>query len=518
MNDYTKLRPGPGARPDVVARHQRARICAALADLIAERGYEAVTVTGLTRLAHVSTRDFYRHYPSKEACLVAAYERAAACLSHAVGDAQQGAPDWRTGLERGLIVFAGAIAAQPERARLALIEAFAAGPAALCRMRSTIDLFGRMIDRGFASGSDREGLPPGVAAGIAGGIAQVARARLVAGREQELPGLVPPLLDWSLCFRCESAGTLRDLPPVSTRAQMWPALGRQRATMPAVRDERGRILEACSHLIGAEGYAYLTSSRIRAAAGVSRSCFKAHFEDHRDCLLATVEAKTDTAVKRASAVGAEAERWPAAVHRAITALCSQLGRDGALAKLILVEVFSPGPEGACCRERAVRNIAIHLRSTAPAHLRPSKLAAEASVGAAWDVMHKQVATGAGRSLPRVAPVLSFFVLAPAIGAKAAIEAIVREQARICASALNVGSPRPPIGIVFDARGRRGGDDAWLYAAREHRVVGAAAPPTPARAPARVRPSFQVDAPAPAGRPLPARTRAAEQHLHANGPV
>ncbi len=426
-------------QPDVVASHQRARICAALADLVAEGGYEAVTVTGVARLAHVSTRDFYRHYPSKEACLLGAYEQAVSCLAQAVDDAQQAAPDWRSGLERGILVFAGAIAAHPELARLALIEAFAAGPAALCRMRRTIDLFGQMIARRSASGRDPVELPPPVAPGIASGIVRVARAHLIAGREQEMPKLAMPLIDWALCFRCESAAALLDLPPVAAWTQILPAPGRVRTTAPAVRDERSMILQACSHLVAAEGYAYLSPSRIRAAAGVSRSCFDSHFEDHRDCLLATVDAKADAAIKRAIVVGAQAEHWQAAVHRALVALCSQMAFDRALAGLIFVEVFSPGPEGACCHERVVRNVAVHLQCAIPAHLRPSKLAAEASVEAAWGIMHKQVATGNAQSLPQIAPALSYFVLAPVIGPKTAIETIAREQARMCAPALSVGN-------------------------------------------------------------------------------
>jgi AcrR family transcriptional regulator len=432
MNTYPKLRPGPGLSKEAVAAHQRARLHAAMAELVMERDYDAVTVTELVRRARISPRDFYRHYDSKEACFLAISMQAAVCLAQAVKHAEDGAPDWRSGLERAFLIFAGAIATRPGLARLALVEAFAAGPAALCCMSSTLGLFEHLLERSFASGPQPVDPPPPLPVGIVSGVARVARARLIAGREQELPRLAPLLLDWALCFYCENAVVLRDLPPVGGRSRVAPpSWTREDASALASRDERTKILEACAHLVTAEGYGRLSAPSIRAAAGVTRSCFDTHFEDHRDCLLATVEAMSAAAIKRAIAAGAQAGCWPGAVHRAIAAFCAELACDRALSGLLFIEVFSPGPEGACCRERVIGNIAVRLRRSAPAQLRPGRLAAEASVGAVWGAMHERVVSASGHTLPDIAPMLSFLVLSPAIGAKAAIEAIVIEHARLC---------------------------------------------------------------------------------------
>ena len=51
---------------------------------------------------------------------------------------------------------------------------------------------------------------------------------------------------------------------------------------------------------------------------------------------------------------------------------------------------------------------------------------EASVGAVWHIAQSDVAAGRSRSLPTVAPLLSYIVLAPIIGSQTACLAIQKE--------------------------------------------------------------------------------------------
>ena len=73
---YRKLSPGPAHPAREVASHQRARICGAMLAAVAERGYAAVTVRELVRLAGVSTHTFYELFGGKEGCLLGTYELA----------------------------------------------------------------------------------------------------------------------------------------------------------------------------------------------------------------------------------------------------------------------------------------------------------------------------------------------------------------------------------------------------------------------------------------------------------
>jgi hypothetical protein len=76
-----QLHPGPGLPASDVAAHQSARIRRAMIEVVADRGYEAVKVRELVRLAGVSSRAFYELFESKESCFLP--------VSHVILEARQ---------------------------------------------------------------------------------------------------------------------------------------------------------------------------------------------------------------------------------------------------------------------------------------------------------------------------------------------------------------------------------------------------------------------------------------------
>jgi len=66
-----KLAPGPGKPPSKVAASQRARLQRAMFELVAEKGYEQVTVRELVSMAKVSSRAFYKHFRGVHDCFEA---------------------------------------------------------------------------------------------------------------------------------------------------------------------------------------------------------------------------------------------------------------------------------------------------------------------------------------------------------------------------------------------------------------------------------------------------------------
>src|SRR5581483_8986086 len=63
-----------------VAASQRLRLERAITELLAERGYAAITIGELAARAGVSRGAFYEHFSGKENCLLSAYDRWAANL------------------------------------------------------------------------------------------------------------------------------------------------------------------------------------------------------------------------------------------------------------------------------------------------------------------------------------------------------------------------------------------------------------------------------------------------------
>src|ERR1700681_4804337 len=65
-----RYRPLPtgthGLDPELVKRDQRERLQQAMIELIAEKGYPAVRIVDLAKLAHVSQPTFYSLYADKE--------------------------------------------------------------------------------------------------------------------------------------------------------------------------------------------------------------------------------------------------------------------------------------------------------------------------------------------------------------------------------------------------------------------------------------------------------------------
>lgn len=389
-------------------------------ELVAEHGYNAVSVERLANRARVSKRDFYKLFAAKEECFLAAYD---IIVSHSVGGivaAVEGEEEWGERLRLGFLTFADQITESPETARLTLIDAFTAGAAAVERMQRTDRLFEALVAENLALAEDAPRLPPLVVKGVVAAGIRLARARLLCGsRRSALDGA--ELLAWALSFCDEGVGRLRGLATVGAP----PLL--EAAPVPPPGDERALILAATARLASKEGYATLTVPRVRAAAGVSRRCFDTYFEGVADCFLETLETLSDNALAAAAPFYFATENWASGVHRMIVDLCRHLARDSTFTDLAFLEVFSTAPEAIRWRCEMIARLAARLRRGAPPSQRPSEFAAEASIGAMWGVIHCFVAAGRGAQLPLAAPALSYLALAPALGGAAAIDLIVTES-------------------------------------------------------------------------------------------
>ena len=398
--------------------HQRARLHEAMVELAAERGYDAISVAALVKRARVSKRDFYKRFSGKEECFLSTYDVIVNHSLRGIHAAVEGEGEWRERLRRGYLTFAGQIADNPEAARLVLVEAFGAGSGAVERMLRTNRLFETLVAKSLvpADGSPRP--PRLLVKGIVAGCGRMARARLLSGDPRQLTLDGDELMEWALSFCDDAAARLSGLGAAG--AAPVPVA----AAEPPFGNERAMILSATAKLATTEGYATLTVSRVRAAAGVSGSSFFAHFDGVADCFLATLEMLSDRTLAQAEPFYLTAEDWASGVHRMVARLCRHLAGDPEFANLAFREVFPPGPEAVQWRGEMIAKLAAMLRRGAPSKQRPTVFAAEASIGAMWGVIHHFIASGSGEQLPIAAPVLSYLALAPAIGGTAAIDAIV----------------------------------------------------------------------------------------------
>jgi AcrR family transcriptional regulator len=404
--------------------HQRARLHEAMVELAAEHGYNAFSVAALVKRARVSKRDFYKHFAGKEECFLATYDIIVNHSLRGIHAAVEGEEGWRERLRLGYLTFAGQIDGNPEAARLALVEAFAAGAGAVERMLRANRLFEALVAKSLASADGSPRLPRLLVKGIVAGCGRVARARLLSGEPGQLSRDADEMMEWALSFCDSDVARLRGLgldgaSPLSATA-----------VKPHPGDERAMILAATARLASKEGYVALTVPRVRAAAGVSGHSFYAHFDGVADCFLATLETLSDRTLTAAEPSYLTAEDWASGVHHMVARLCRQLAGDPDFANLAFREIFSPGLEADQWRSETVAKLAAMLRRGAPQRQQPTVFAAEASIGAMWGVIHHLVASGSGDQLPIAAPVLSYLALAPAIGGAAAVDAMTAPRARV----------------------------------------------------------------------------------------
>src|ERR1700690_2171399 len=86
-----RYRPLPtgthGLDPELVKGDQRSRLQKAMIELIAAKGYPAVRIVDLAKLAHVSQPTFYSLYTDKEDLFLSAYDAVAGRTAETVIDA-----------------------------------------------------------------------------------------------------------------------------------------------------------------------------------------------------------------------------------------------------------------------------------------------------------------------------------------------------------------------------------------------------------------------------------------------
>src|SRR6201986_3717708 len=102
------MRPPPGRQRlsrEFIARHQRARIVAALAEETLDRGYRAVTVADIARRAGIARNTFYDNFASKEDCFLATQDYAVEESLARIVEAASAVEGWEDRLAAGLGAF-----------------------------------------------------------------------------------------------------------------------------------------------------------------------------------------------------------------------------------------------------------------------------------------------------------------------------------------------------------------------------------------------------------------------------
>ncbi len=168
----------------------------AMAELSSEQGYEATKIADIVRRAGVARKTLYDNFDGKEEVFLGALDLTIGEISDQVKAAcEQAGEEWVDRVTAGLRAFLTYVAENPAAARMCLIEAVSATPAASRRHDEAMHMFVELL-RGTVPAET--GLPETIEETLVGGVAWILHQQIRRGQAEQALELMPELLDFLL--------------------------------------------------------------------------------------------------------------------------------------------------------------------------------------------------------------------------------------------------------------------------------------------------------------------------------
>ena len=189
-----QLPPGRhGLTRSYVAANQMQRMLDAVATVVSEKGYVAMSVSDIIGAAGVSRRTFYDKFKSKEDAYLASFDAISQELLASVIAAYDQSTNFVDGVTACMGVFLELAAAEPRYADMCIVEVLAAGPTAIARRNAMMKALVAVLDEGAKTVPHSLQPPPLTAEIVIGGVYEVVYSRVLAGEATKLPSLLPDL-------------------------------------------------------------------------------------------------------------------------------------------------------------------------------------------------------------------------------------------------------------------------------------------------------------------------------------
>lgn len=398
-----------------------------MVEAVARHGFAGTTLRELVTLAGVSKTTFYEHFDSKQDCFLQTFDEIIAQATERVSAAFREPGDFRERLLAGLTSFMDLAVEEPAAATLAGVESLTLGAAGVAHRERGSAAFEVMIRQSFDHSPSPIEVSDLIVRAIVGGIRGVVYHRLRSGQVEQLPGLVPELVDWALCYQCEPSAAMaaaaraasQSLAPAGKESEAeekvpWEEPPDSRLSRSAL-SQRERIVRAAARVVVERGYEALSIPAISGAAGVSNQTFYEHFDSKRAAFLAAFEIYAAEALRFAAAAFATQGDRPEAIGAGLRALVDYVGEHELFAKLAFFELPTAGPVALDKADETLETFMAYLRpGIAPAGIGGpvSEVVLEAIATGTWAVLQHEIAHGRRDSLAGVAPQLTEIALAP----------------------------------------------------------------------------------------------------------
>jgi AcrR family transcriptional regulator len=328
-----------GLPPAFVKRHQRMRILEAVLAVSAEHGFEATSVRDLIAAAGLSHQTFYQHFASKEDAWSAAFDQAFVVLFAA---AWYAAAPQRSGADKVTAAVSACLnhlAAEPQRARLLLVDAPSAGRAATPAIDDAMEAFTRLVTRAAGDRGKQSAIVPFA---LVGGIVSLVAGWVVDGRASELADLTPALVE--VVF----------VPLFGSTAAREAATGLAAPDPDTTADARRVLMDAFAEAVARDGFAATSLSDVAQRAGIELDVAGVLFTDELDCATQVLDAWAgQLVVIAAGAFLAAANDPPVAAHRALEAAVGHLARTPTVSAMVVTDGPELVPAIAALRDRYI---------------------------------------------------------------------------------------------------------------------------------------------------------------------
>jgi AcrR family transcriptional regulator len=166
-----------------------------MAQACTAEGYGAATVASVTTRAGVSRKTFYEQFTDKEECFLAAYDAILGRFLRAViGAYEPRDVGWPERVRAAVATLLASFAAEPAFAWMCMVDVLTAGPRAVARYESAIRLIASLLDEGRTEAPAPDEVPAHTATTVVTGGAVLIRDRILAGRTEQLPEILPDIV------------------------------------------------------------------------------------------------------------------------------------------------------------------------------------------------------------------------------------------------------------------------------------------------------------------------------------
>jgi len=184
---------------DAAPAHQRRRILRATADLVAERSYRDTTAEMIIRRAKVGYGTFYKHFESKEASLLALFDRTAEGSRRRlenVFDSEEG--PWPRKIAAVISALFEEVRADPVLAKACLVESLTAGKPAIAAYDAAVKRFEPFFTPGRELSPHGDRLPKTLEGTVASGVLWIVYQQLRRDEPERLSSLLPETIEFAL--------------------------------------------------------------------------------------------------------------------------------------------------------------------------------------------------------------------------------------------------------------------------------------------------------------------------------